>query len=95
MSNKEEKEFNWNTFLGDHKEAISEIIKGVSTSMVETPKHKFRSTLAIFTLLGIVILLSSVLCYVGKISGEAVTFLMGTIVGYLFTFLQKYVVGMG
>lgn len=95
MSKKEEKEYGWNEFFRDHREAISGFIKNISTLMTETRKQKFRSMLVVMILLGIVISISGVLCSYNKISGEAVTFLMGTIVGYLFTFLQKYVVGIG
>lgn len=88
-----EKEIDWNQFLTNHKEAISAIIKSISISMSEAPKLKFRSTISVFLLLVSIISILAALCYVGKVSGEALTFLMGTIVGYLFIFLQKYVVG--
>jgi len=86
-------EFDWNKFLDDHREAISEIIKGIAVSVKESPKHKFRSMVAVFSLLGGIIIVISVLCVLGKISGEAVTFLIGTIIGYAFSFLHKYVIG--
>lgn len=93
MSEEKEAAFDWNRFLDDHKEAISKIIGGIATVMTESPKHKFRSMIATFLLLGGIIAVLSALCWLGKISGEAVTFLMGTIIGYLFTFLHKYVIG--
>ena len=93
VSQEERREFDWNRFLDTHKEAISEIIGGIAILMKETPKHKFRSMMAVFSLLGGIIIVISVLCGVGKISGEAVTFLIGTIIGYAFSFLHKYVIG--
>jgi len=93
MSEEEERGFDLNKFLDEYKEPISELIKSFALSLKENPKHKFRSTIAVFSLLGGIVLILSVLCWFGKISGEAVTFLIGTIIGYLFTFLHKYVIG--
>ena len=86
-------EFDWNEFAEDHKDAITQIIAGVAASVKEGPKYKLRSTIVAFILLAAVVSMVTGLCLYGRISGEALTFLMGTVIGYLFSFLKESVIG--
>jgi hypothetical protein len=56
----------------------------------ETAKRRFQRTIVFVIFLVGVMLLMGVLTYAGKVGGEAFVFLMGTIVGYIFGFLHRY-----
>lgn len=53
-------------------------------------KHQWRMVKVVGTLFGLVLLLSSFLTYTGVLQGSAYTLLLGTLIGYLLTFLEDY-----
>lgn len=77
-----------------YRDEIGEIIKSIpdwlSTSSKYASELKNRVVLALLILIGMTIGVISWLTIRGEISGEALIFLCGTIIGYIFAFLQKY-----
>ena len=77
-----------------YKDEIGEIIKSIpdwlNTSSKYASELKNRVVLALLILIGMTMGVISWLTIRGDISGEALIFLSGTIIGYIFAFLQKY-----
>ena len=77
-----------------YRNEIGEIIKSIpdwlSTSSKYASTLKNRVVLALLILIVMTIGVISWLTIIGEISGEALIFLCGTLIGYIFAFLQKY-----
>ena len=56
-------------------------------------RHNKNLTLALGFILSIIIGIMSLLTYYNRVSGDALLFLVGTVTGYLITFIQKLVFG--
>lgn len=86
-------EYTIGDFLQQYKEPIGKLIEALSKSVEETPRLKFRAMVSTFLVLVLLFGILSYLTFVGKVSSEAIVFFAGSIVGYLFAFLHKYVIG--
>lgn len=86
-------EYSWGDFLRDYKDPIGKILEGFASGITEAPRRKFHSLVSVFFMLGVIVAALVALSFFGKVSGDTVAFLFGSIVGYLFAFLQRYVVG--
>ena len=77
-----------------YRDEIGEIIKSIpdwlSTSSKAASTLKNRVVIALLVLIAMTLLVISWLTIQGLISGEALIFLSGTLIGYIFAFLQKY-----
>ncbi len=82
-------------FLEDHKEDIGDVIKAYASNMKASLRQKGWTTAGVFILLGGVIGVIAFLAVLGIVSGETVAFLVGAIVGYLFSFMRRYILGVG
>ncbi len=82
-------------FLEDHKEDIGDVIKAYASNMMASLRQKGWTTAGVFILLGGVIGVIAYLALLGIVSGETVAFLVGAIVGYLFSFMRRYILGVG
>ncbi len=80
-------------FFTAYKDDIGTIIRAYGKNIEQGPKLKFEGMLAIFGLLVVIIAAIGYLSILRIVSGDAVAFLIGSIVGYLFSFLRHYVVG--
>jgi hypothetical protein len=93
----EEEEFDFYHVLRDffsaYKEEIGSIIKAFGKNIEEGPKMKLRAMIATFLMLAFIISILAFLTYEEILSGEALAFLCGTIIGYLFSFLRTSMVG--
>ena len=82
---------------------IAEILKSL-TALINTPaisqyfkhtenqrKTTFRFFISLFLVVVSIILIMSLLTYFGKVSGEALLFLTGTVVGYILGIFQDIV----
>ena len=52
-------------------------------------KHSVILTIVLATFLAAIVGLMSFLTYVGKVSGDALLFLVGTVTGYILLFIQR------
>jgi len=52
-------------------------------------RHSTYLTIILATFLGVIVFIMSELTYVGKVSGDALLFLVGTITGYILLFIQR------
>jgi predicted RNA-binding Zn-ribbon protein involved in translation (DUF1610 family) len=52
-------------------------------------RHSIILTVILATFLGIIVALMSDLTYLGRVSGDALLFLVGTITGYILIFIQR------
>ncbi len=82
-------------FLEEYKEPIGDIMRAYAHNMKATLRQKGWTTLGVFLLLGGIVLAVGLLAWQGIVTGEAVAFLVGAVVGYLFTFLRRFVWGIG
>ena len=80
-------------FFAAYKDDIGGIIRAFAKNIEEGPQMKFKGMLTIFGLLVVIIITIAYLSIQHIVSGDAVAFLIGSIVGYLFSFLRHYVVG--
>src|SRR3989454_11459407 len=80
-------------FFTAYKDDIGTIIRGYGKNIEQGPQMKFKGMLTIFGLLVVIIVTIAYLSIMRIVSGDAVAFLIGSIVGYLFSFLRHYVVG--
>jgi hypothetical protein len=81
-------------FFSAYKDDIGTIIRAYGKNVEQGPRMKFLAMLSIFALLAVIIGVLAYLSVLGIVSGDAVAFLIGSIVGYLFSFLRHYVVGL-
>src|SRR6266571_2333178 len=58
-----------------------------------TSKHDRRVLYLMTSFLSVVVIAMSILTYAGKVSGDALLFLVGTATGYVFAFIEKFVFG--
>ena len=72
------------------KKFLATVINLLEWYPKETAKRRFQVTVVFVTFLIGIMLLMGVLTYAGKVGGEAFVFLMGTVVGYVFGFLHRY-----
>jgi uncharacterized membrane-anchored protein len=56
----------------------------------EGNKHTFRLILSLMIFLGALVALVSLLTYYGKVSGDALLFLVGTVSGVVLAIIQRY-----
>lgn len=80
-------------FLDNHQEDIGVVIRAHAENMRASLQQKGRITLAVFALLGVIIGVIAYLALQGVVGGESVAFLVGAIVGYLFSFMRRYIIG--
>ncbi len=67
-------------FLEDHKQPIDDGLR----EWAKGGQRRGRSLLAIMTFLGLIVLFTGLLMSAGALSAEAFTFLVGTVLMYLF-----------
>lgn len=76
--------------------AIADSIRHIAELVDKLEKSweiKRQISTRIFCILGLLIAFTSFLGWQGIISGDAIAFLFGAIIGYLFSFLHKYMIG--
>lgn len=77
-----------------YREEIAEIIKStprwIDSWSQSASKVKFWVVMLLLILIGSTLGVVTYLTIINRISGEALIFLTGTIIGYIFSFLQKY-----
>lgn len=82
-------------FFTAYKDDIGGLIRAFAKNIEEGPRTKFRGMLVVFAMLAFIVIILTVLAFEDIVSGESIVFLVGAIVGYLFSFLRHYVVGIG
>ncbi len=70
------------TFKKDEAEADHRELRTVT-------RHTTYLTIILATFLGVIVFIMSELTYVGRVSGDALLFLVGTITGYILLFIQR------
>ncbi len=82
-------------FLEEYREPIGEILRAYAHNMKATLRQKGWTTLGVFLLLVGMVAAISLLAWQRIVTGEAVAFVVGAVVGYLFSFLRRFVWGIG
>lgn len=80
-------------FFTAYKNDIGTVIRAVARNIEQGTRMRLIGMLYTFALLGVIILVLTFLSLQHIVSGDAMAFLIGSIVGYLFSFLRRYVVG--
>ena len=80
-------------FFVAYKNDIGSIIRAIAKNVEEGPRLKFKAMISTFGLLAFIVLVLGYLTTQHVVSGDAFAFLVGAIVGYLFSFLRHYVLG--
>lgn len=71
--------------------ALIELIREVANSLKDYYLKKIpRATIPAYVLIAIIVIGAIALTWLGRVSGETFSFLMGTIVGYIISLLSKY-----
>ncbi len=78
-------------FFAAYRGDIGKIIQAFAASIRHGSYFKFAGTAISFGLLAFIILIVRDLGMSHVISGDSVTFMYGAVLGYLFTFLKKYI----
>lgn len=73
------------------RDFLEKILEKISGYFRIQESIKVQVANRVFILLALIICVVGFLGFFGKISSDSVTFLVGALVGYLFTFLHKYV----
>ena len=75
------------------KDGIKEVVDSTLTSWAELQKgqmkYSFYRIIMVVVLIGMIIFTASWLTSIGRLDGSGLIFLLGTITGYLLTFLSK------
>jgi len=88
-----EEKYGIEDFLQEYKEPVGKIITAVATNIEEEKRIKLKAMKYVFTVVLVIFGTLSILTYQGAIGGEALIFLAGSITGYLFAFLHRYIIG--
>ncbi len=90
--NSEEEEDEFVEFLMDflkrHEKQIGNIMEVWARNMEREPGRRVRMVFGIISLVGLTVGLIGWLTLVGRVSGDAFTFLIGSIIGYIFSYLR-------
>lgn len=71
-------------------EAIPKIVGFIDWYLKERSRVNLKITYIFVVLLGLLALGVFILSLIGKISGDVVVFVFGSLIGYIFAFLQRY-----
>ena len=86
--------YNFLTSLFDKYVAFQKETSTAEQKYMEATAHHDRRVLYLMIgFLSIVVIAMSLLTYEGKVSGEALLFLVGAVTGYVFAFVEKFVFG--
>ena len=88
MSRKEEDTLT--AFLERHEADIAKIIGAFAKNIEEGPKQRQKNLQLVMAFMVGLVVIVSVLAYLKVLTGESVTFLIGSIIGYSFAFLKGY-----
>jgi sorbitol-specific phosphotransferase system component IIBC len=77
-------------FLERHEAQIGAIINAFAKNIEEGGKQRQRNLIVVMGFMIALVLIVSVLAYLHVLTGESVTFLIGSIIGYSFAFLKGY-----
>ena len=80
----------WEVYMDDIAAILKRIPQWVTTWQTQSSKLRARIVLGFCVLLGMLIVIVGVLASQGVVSGDAMIFLAGTIIGYIFAILHKY-----
>ncbi len=76
-------------FLERHENQISLAIEAWIKNFEKASTRRLWVIFGVFPLAAIIVAITGYLTYTGKLSGDAFTFLIGSIVGYLFSYLKS------
>jgi len=82
-------------FFVAYKDQIGKIIGAFAKNVERGPVLKFWTSVMTFGLIIIVLVIVAYLGILHIISGDAVAFLVGSVIGYLFSFLKQHLIGTG
>ncbi len=82
-------------FLKRYEAQIGRAIDGWTKNMEKEPERKLRIVLAIVLLVAFSVFALAWLTLAGKVSGDAFAFLIGSVIGYLFSYLRLTTHGRG
>ncbi len=82
-------------FLDTHQGSIGKVIEGWGRNIEHAERQRWWTTAGTFILLGGIIATISFLALLGIVTGEAVAFLVGAIIGYLFSFIRRFIIPTG
>jgi hypothetical protein len=77
-------------FLKRHEGDIGKIITAFAKNMEGGPRHKQKGLLTVMSFMLVTVAIVSLLGYAKVISGDSITFLVGSIIGYSFAFLKGF-----
>ncbi len=77
-------------FLQRHEPQIGAIITAFAKNIEEGQKHRQKNLLTVMGFMLSLVVIVSVLATLKVLTGESVTFLIGSIIGYSFAFLKGY-----
>ncbi len=75
-------------FLKRHEKDISLAIQTWVKNFEKAATRRFWVIFGVFSLAALIIVLTGYLTFTGKLSSDAFTFLIGSIVGYMFSYLK-------
>lgn len=65
------------------RESLANILKALADRMKKSPDYSWKHALAMYTAVAIVLIMTCILTWFGKIESEILTFTLGLIVGLL------------
>jgi DNA-binding PadR family transcriptional regulator len=80
----------WTPFIPEIKEFIKTLTSLVEWYPRASGEGKHIITRNFLLLIGVIVLGMGILTYLGKLSGDSFALVIGTLLGYIFAFLQKY-----
>lgn len=79
-------------FLRDHKKSIEKFFNVLINKTEKEPLYRLIYLISTFAIVGIIILVTYLLTSNGKLSSESFSFLMGGMVGYIFAFINRFLI---
>jgi len=78
-------------FLEKYEEPVGKIIEAIAKRMETAPRYTLYSMLVFFAILGFIVFLIYSLTMAGYLTSEGFSFLIGSIVGYVFALFDRYI----
>jgi hypothetical protein len=80
----------WEIYMDDIGAILKRIPQWVTVWQTQSSKLRDRAFIGLCVILGMLIVTVGALASQGIVSGDSVVFLAGTIIGYIFAILHKY-----
>jgi len=80
----------WEVYMDEISAILKRIPQWVTVWQTQSSKLRYRAVIGLCIIVGMLVVIVGSLASQGIVSGDSMIFLAGTIIGYIFAILHKY-----